>query len=135
MDLDLSTALMETEDGGFYFESDHLALKGNKDYMNLLRTMVILQAQQAQALADLDELHCQRAQCIKDPISFVTKLQNGEINLPGSQEIAELPEIDWSKYQSSAVGIRQGPQTRNGHITPKVVNKSSTDNNNKVCIP
>lgn len=40
----------EDEDDLFYFESDHLALKGNKDYSELLKTLFILQAQQQKAI-------------------------------------------------------------------------------------
>lgn len=34
----------------FYFESDHLALKGNRDYSDILKTIAILEAQRAQAI-------------------------------------------------------------------------------------
>lgn len=34
----------------FYFETDHLAVKGNKDYSELLKTLFILQAQQQRAI-------------------------------------------------------------------------------------
>lgn len=34
----------------FYFESDHLALKENKDYRALLKTIVMLQVQRTQAI-------------------------------------------------------------------------------------
>lgn len=36
--------------GEFYFESDHLALKGNVDYLNLLKTIAILEAQRTKAI-------------------------------------------------------------------------------------
>jgi hypothetical protein len=36
--------------GDFYFESDHLALKGNADYLNLLKTIAILEAQRTKAI-------------------------------------------------------------------------------------
>lgn len=36
--------------GEFYFESDHLALKGNVDYLNLLKTISILEAQRTKAI-------------------------------------------------------------------------------------
>lgn len=41
---------IEDENDLFYFESDHLALKGNKDYSELLKTLFILQAQQVRAI-------------------------------------------------------------------------------------
>lgn len=40
----------DDEPDEFYFESDHLALKGNKDYLSLLKTLAILQAQRTRAL-------------------------------------------------------------------------------------
>merc|ERR1712130_407555 len=40
----------------FYFESDHLALKENKDYHALLRTLVILESQKIQSIQDIDKL-------------------------------------------------------------------------------
>lgn len=40
----------DEENDLFYFESDHLALKGNKDYSELLKTLFILQAQQKHAI-------------------------------------------------------------------------------------
>jgi hypothetical protein len=36
--------------GEFYFESDHVALKGNGDYLNLLKTIAILEAQSIKAI-------------------------------------------------------------------------------------
>lgn len=34
----------------FYFESDHLALKGNGDYLNLLKTIAVLESQRTKAI-------------------------------------------------------------------------------------
>lgn len=42
--------LIIQEDNLFYFESDHLALKGNKDYSDVLKTIFILEAQQSRAV-------------------------------------------------------------------------------------
>ncbi|PSN34601.1 hypothetical protein C0J52_23423 [Blattella germanica] len=36
--------------GEFYFESEHLALKGNKDYLNLLKTIALLEAQRTKSI-------------------------------------------------------------------------------------
>lgn len=38
------------EPDAFFFESDHLALRGNKDYQNLLRAFVLLNAQKDELL-------------------------------------------------------------------------------------
>ncbi|XP_057334030.1 ZZ-type zinc finger-containing protein 3 [Microplitis mediator] len=112
------------EDGEFYFESDSLALKGNRDYMDLLKTIVILENQRTRAIEDMDELLAQRAIAVKDPLGFVNKLQNGELsNLPGDIKVAEIPYIDWSRYNISASDARlKPPQTRHGNFRtqPKV---------------
>jgi hypothetical protein len=34
----------------FYFESDHLALKGNGDYLTLLKTIAVLESQRVKAV-------------------------------------------------------------------------------------
>lgn len=36
--------MKDEESDLFYFESEHLALKGNKDYCEVLKTLVILSA-------------------------------------------------------------------------------------------
>lgn len=83
----------------FYFESDHLALKGNQDYLALLKTLSVLEAQKVQTVKDIDILLEAREKAMADPIQFVEKLQRGEqLKLPGPIKIAEVPEIDWTKY-------------------------------------
>lgn len=48
--MDEMVPLFNTEDDLFSFESDHLALKGNRDYCEVLKTLVVLGAQREQAL-------------------------------------------------------------------------------------
>lgn len=38
------------EEDDFYFETENLALKGNKDYLKQLRTLCVLESQRFQAL-------------------------------------------------------------------------------------
>lgn len=38
------------DDDLFYFESDHLALRGNIDYSEVLKSMFVLEAQRSRAL-------------------------------------------------------------------------------------
>lgn len=119
----------DEEENEFYFESDHLALKGNKDYSAFLKTIVILEAQRAQAVEDLDKLMSARARAIKDPISFVAQLQNGDLpELPGPQKIAEIPYVDWSQYNIALPDVRARPQTRHGHVLPQTQPKSESEN-------
>lgn len=116
------------EPNEFYFESDHLALKGNKDYNTVLKTIVILEAQRAQAIEDLDKLLSIRSKALKDPISFVAQIQNGELpELPGPQKIAEIPYIDWKQYNIAPPDMRMRPQTRHGHILPHTQTKSEQE--------
>lgn len=118
----------DEEEDEFFFESDHLALKGNKDYSAFLKTIVILEAQRIQAIKDLDELKSTRAKAIKDPISFVAQLQNGDLpELPGLQSIAEIPYIDWSHY-NILPDTRIRPQTRHGHVLPQLQLKNEQEN-------
>lgn len=122
------------EENEFYFESDHLALKGNKDYTAFLKTIVILEAQRVQAIEDLDKLMSVRAEALKDPISFVAQLQNGDLpELPGPQKIAEIPYVDWSQYNITMPDVRMRPQTRHGHVLPQMQAKTEQENE-KVCI-
>jgi len=126
--MDYEGAKPNEEENEFYFESDHLALKGNKDYSAFLKTIVILQAQQTQAIEDLDKLMAARAKAMQDPISFVAQLQNGDLpELPGPQKIPDIPYIDWSKYNVTVPDVRMRPQTRHGHILPQVQLKKEQD--------
>ncbi|XP_035216957.1 ZZ-type zinc finger-containing protein 3-like [Stegodyphus dumicola] len=98
--------------GEFCFESDHLALKTNSDYKNLLESIVILEAQRSKAIKDLDRLLQCQEEALSDPIAFVEKLQRKEnMNIPDPQKIHQLPVIDWSKYalsgNAAAFGRRQ----------------------------
>lgn len=119
----------DSEEGEFYFESDHLALKGNKDYAAVLKTIVILEAQRTQAITDLDKLLVARSEAMKDPISFVAQLQNGDLpELPGPQRIADIPYIDWTQYNITLPDNSMRPQTRHGHILPQLQTKPEQEN-------
>lgn len=121
------------EENEFYFESDHLALKGNKDYNAFLKTIVILEAQRVQAIEDLDKLMSVRAQALKDPILFVAQLQNGDLpELPGPQKIVEIPYVDWSQYNIALPDVRMRPQTRHRHVLPQMQSKAVQEDG-KVC--
>ncbi len=88
----------------FAFEGDHEALRGNKDYLSLLRAFAILQAQKAAAVRDSEALLVARDKALEDPLDFVKKLQRGEFrSLPGPQTLAEVPDIDWDKYKVQSI--------------------------------
>uniref|UniRef100_A0A3Q2D1Z2 ZZ-type zinc finger-containing protein 3 n=1 Tax=Cyprinodon variegatus TaxID=28743 RepID=A0A3Q2D1Z2_CYPVA len=90
----------EEEPDVYYFESDHLALK-HKDYQRLLQTIVVLEAQRAQAILDLETLARHQREALTDPISFVEQLQKqANLGLPCPQRVVQLPDIAWEQYTS-----------------------------------
>lgn len=93
--------------GEFFFESDHLALRGNSDYRNMLKTLAVLEAQRVQVIQDIEKLIEVREDALADPVRFVERLQKKEdLGIPLPQLVAPLPNIDWSQY--SLMGIQQG---------------------------
>lgn len=75
----------------FYFESDHLALRGDPDYSAVLRTIAILQAQRIQATKDIDKIAEAERVALADPEEFIEKLAKGEpLNLPGPINVIEV---------------------------------------------
>ncbi|KAK7074873.1 ZZ-type zinc finger-containing protein 3 [Halocaridina rubra] len=103
----------EEDTSEYYFESDPLALKGNADYQSLLKALVKLVAQRSKAIKDLERLQEARDEALTNPLSFVTALQNGEnLNLPAPQEIVQIPDIDWEKYNVQSIMQGARPKTR-----------------------
>ena len=47
----------DDDTGTYYFESDHVALKGNPDYQLMLRTVAVLEAQRIQVLTIVQFLY------------------------------------------------------------------------------
>uniref|UniRef100_A0A8C7JLH5 ZZ-type zinc finger-containing protein 3 n=1 Tax=Oncorhynchus kisutch TaxID=8019 RepID=A0A8C7JLH5_ONCKI len=85
----------------YYFESDHLTLKHNKDYQRLLQTVGVLEAQRTQSIRDLERLARQQRKALRDPVSFVEQLQKQvELDLPRPQRVVQLPDVSWDQYTS-----------------------------------
>nr|XP_003223122.1 PREDICTED: ZZ-type zinc finger-containing protein 3 isoform X2 [Anolis carolinensis] len=92
----------EEEPDVYFFESDHMALKHNKDYQRLLQTIAVLEAQRTQAVQDLESLGRHQREALKDPIGFVESLQKKvDVGLPNPQRVVKLPEISWDHYTTS----------------------------------
>ncbi|KAK3924677.1 ZZ-type zinc finger-containing protein 3 [Frankliniella fusca] len=102
------------EPSEFFFESDHLALKGNKDYLDLMKTLAILQAQRNRALQDLETIDRIKKKALNDPEHFISILQvGGDLGVPHRQILAEVPNIEWSEYNASApMNLHIRPSTR-----------------------
>lgn len=47
----------DEESETYYFESDHIALKGNHDYQMMLRTIAVLEAQRIQVKLNIVDLN------------------------------------------------------------------------------
>ena len=62
----------------FYFESDHLALRGNRDYTNMLRTIAILEAQKIRVQQQIEELAEAKKRYLEEPELFLKKIRNNE---------------------------------------------------------
>ncbi|KOB73436.1 putative zinc finger, ZZ domain containing 3 [Operophtera brumata] len=88
---------LEPEDE-FAFETDHLALRGNKDYCTLLKYIVKLEAQKVKALKDIEDLAEAKRNALEDPLTFIGNLKSGNTSFPPRQTIEELPDIDWTSY-------------------------------------
>lgn len=80
-----------SEGDEFYFESDHLALRGNSDYRSILRTIVVLEAQKIEATKHIDEICEAHRIATSDPESFVARLASGKkLNVPGPINIQNV---------------------------------------------
>ncbi|ESO07929.1 hypothetical protein HELRODRAFT_169635 [Helobdella robusta] len=93
----------------YFYETSHYALKNNPDYHALLSCLSLLQSQRLQASKDLNMLIEKKKLALEDPISFVTKLQKKDKSLkfPLPIEIADIPNINWSKYTNRASKVFQ----------------------------
>lgn len=111
-----SVSTMEHEEGNndfepdnedFYFESDHLALRGNADYRAVLRAIVVLEAQRIEAGKHIDKIAAVQKQALSDPETFVKRLASGEkLDLPGPLNITTVSIIATSIFWlvSSSIG-------------------------------
>lgn len=77
----------------FFFESDHLALRGNADYTSVLRTIAILQAQRIQVTKDIDRLAAAEKHALDDPDRFVKQLAAGTLQMPGALTAVEVSSL------------------------------------------
>lgn len=87
-----------SEEGELWFETDHLALRGNRDYSALLKYVIELQLKQEKALKDIEELGEAKNKALEDPLKFVEDLKKGNVSFPVRQKVPDLPRIQWSMY-------------------------------------
>lgn len=109
--------MSDNENDLFNFESDHLALRGNRDYSETLKTMFVLEAQRQQAIKDYNRVIKLKNECLEDPLLCVQKLREGDLGVPNMQILAEIPKINWSKFNIKV------PQQYLKQITNDFMNK------------
>lgn len=89
-DIDISSDSVNEE---FFFESDHLALRGNADYRAVLRALVVLEAQKIEAGKHIDLIATAKKDALDDPSTLAKNLASGEVlNLPGPINIENVSE-------------------------------------------
>lgn len=82
------------DDDVFHFESEHLALRGNQSYSNLLRTIAMLQAQRIRVHQQIDELEKTRDLYLANPQLLLEKLASNEpLIAPNYLNVVTLPEL------------------------------------------
>ncbi|KAJ8938540.1 hypothetical protein NQ318_016911 [Aromia moschata] len=95
-------SLFTFEDDLFYFESDHLALKGNKNYCEVLKTVVVLSALREKAIKDFNKVVELRKDAVEHPFKTLEKIQNGtDLGVPVIAELPKIPVINFKKFDVS----------------------------------
>uniref|UniRef100_A0A1A9VZ03 Myb-like domain-containing protein n=1 Tax=Glossina austeni TaxID=7395 RepID=A0A1A9VZ03_GLOAU len=102
----------------FYFESDHLALRGNRDYTNMVRTISMLEAQKIRVHQQIEELGLTKARYLDDPQLFLDKLKRGEeIIAPNYMTIVKVPEIgNYKNNASQEVKAKPEPNEESDNV-------------------
>lgn len=133
MDMEIIESENQESDDEFAFETDHLALRGNKDYCEILKYIVKLEAQKIQALKDIEVLSHAQNEALNDPLKFVEELKADKQNFPPRQTLSEIPNINWSSYGIDAALDGDDIRESKSHIDEldsgtKVRGRKFTDN-------
>lgn len=118
------------DDSLFYFETDFLPLKGNLDYLKLMKTLAILQAQRMKLCKDIEELRELQLKAIDNPYIVKDQILEGKLPCISRCTIEKVPGIDFSKYRSLGGNKKNFPSkrkaTRQQISTREEGDKSST---------
>ncbi|XP_053952788.1 ZZ-type zinc finger-containing protein 3 [Anastrepha ludens] len=124
------------EDNGFYFESDHLALRGNADYTKMLRTITILEVQRMRVLQQLEELELAKQRYLSDPELLLQKLQNNEeLISPNYMTIEKIPEIttNLDLLPNTDVKLKEEPDTeKKSTVRGRIADESKPETFNQL---
>lgn len=80
---------------GFLFESSHLALRCNEDYLKLIKHLAALCSLRLNVLADYEIIQSEHQKMISDPIEFLENFKKGSIIFP---VYIEIPEVSCSFF-------------------------------------
>lgn len=80
----------DEQEDEFLFESSHLALRGNPDYLQVMRHLAVLCAKRIQVHEDIDLLSAAQHNARENPLQFVEQLRQGSLNLPQSIVVPEV---------------------------------------------
>lgn len=74
----------------FFFESSHLALRNNSDYLKLIKHLTVLCAKRIQIQQDIEHISRVKQKAIDDPLMFIESLKIEALNLPQQVQISEV---------------------------------------------
>lgn len=89
---------MEEQDDEFFFETSHLALRCNSDYLKLIKHLTVLCKNRIQVKNDIELLTATHKQALLNPSLFVEQLRKGSLNLPATLVIPEVRILNTSYY-------------------------------------
>ncbi|XP_050498565.1 ZZ-type zinc finger-containing protein 3 [Diabrotica virgifera virgifera] len=136
----MASNINTNEEDCFFFESEHLALRGNKDYCDVLKTLYILVAQRERLIKDYNQVVEVKRRALEDTQSLFKKFVNKEdlgMQLPGRLELAKLPVIKFENYDvklpKSEIDLIYSETTPAAPVEDefkKVTDKSKSEGNN-----
>nr|BAN20986.1 adenosine kinase 2 [Riptortus pedestris] len=119
-----------TDDSLFYFETDFLPLKGNTDYLKLMKTLAILEVQRIKVSRDIQELEELKIQSQDEPFKVKQKILEGKLPCLSRCKIEKVPEIDFSKYRSLNTGNKKNVPARRKTTRTQTLSKDEDEQNN-----
>ncbi|XP_017041400.1 ZZ-type zinc finger-containing protein 3 [Drosophila ficusphila] len=94
MELEPIDGSCQEDEDVFHFETEHLALRGNQCYANLLRTIAVLQAQRIRVHQQINELETSQKAYLENPQLMLEKLRNNDPLISENYlTIATLPDM------------------------------------------
>jgi hypothetical protein len=83
------------DDDEFYFESAHIALRSNSDYLKVMKHLTVLCSMRIKVHSDIEVLSAAQKTALDDPEGFVKDISQGSTNLPGQIKIPEVRNVSY----------------------------------------